>query len=39
MSDFKVIGKPVPRVDTLQKASGQALYTDDLKLPGMLHGY
>src|SRR5512141_2177677 len=38
MSDLSVVGKPVPRVDTLQKASGKAVYTDDLRLPGMLYG-
>jgi CO/xanthine dehydrogenase Mo-binding subunit len=36
--ELSVIGKPVSRVDTLQKASGKALYTGDLKLAGMLYG-
>jgi len=35
--DFKVIGKPRRKVDGLAKATGQAVYTDDIQLPGMLH--
>ena len=38
MSDFSVIGKRVPRVDAWEKATGEARYTDDFSLPGMLHG-
>ncbi|MDP6410472.1 MAG: molybdopterin-dependent oxidoreductase [Planctomycetota bacterium] len=34
---FSVIGKPHRKVDGLAKATGQALYADDLSLPGMLH--
>jgi 4-hydroxybenzoyl-CoA reductase subunit alpha len=34
---FEVIGKPMRKVDGLAKATGQAVYTDDLQLPGMLH--
>jgi 4-hydroxybenzoyl-CoA reductase alpha subunit len=34
----QVVGKPVPLVDARQKVTGEALYTDDLKLPGMLVG-
>lgn len=34
---FKVIGKSVPRVDGLQLVTGRPAFTDDLKLPGMLH--
>lgn len=34
---FQVIGKPLRKVDGLAKATGQALYTDDITLPGMLH--
>jgi len=33
-----MIGKDVPRNDARAKATGTAAYTDDLKLPGMLHG-
>jgi 4-hydroxybenzoyl-CoA reductase alpha subunit len=38
MRNFNVVGKDVPRNDAEAKARGTALYTDDLKLPGMLHG-
>src|SRR5947207_6918785 len=31
------VGQGVPRVDGLQRARGQAPYTADLQLPGMLH--
>jgi CO/xanthine dehydrogenase Mo-binding subunit len=32
-----VVGREVPRVDGAQRARGQAQYTADLQLPGMLH--
>ncbi len=35
--DFHVIGKPNRKVDALDKATGAAIYTDDIALPGMLH--
>src|SRR5687767_10026961 len=35
--DFSVVGKPHRKVDGLSKATGEALYTDDIVLPGMLH--
>ncbi|MFQ5852053.1 MAG: xanthine dehydrogenase family protein molybdopterin-binding subunit [Candidatus Binatia bacterium] len=38
MSDFYAVGKSVPRVDALAKVTGQAAYTADVMLPGMLHG-
>lgn len=38
MKNFDMIGTHVPRNDAEAKARGTALYTDDLKLPGMLHG-
>jgi CO/xanthine dehydrogenase Mo-binding subunit len=31
------VGQNVPRVDGSQKVTGRALYTGDIKLPGMLH--
>jgi CO/xanthine dehydrogenase Mo-binding subunit len=31
------VGQKVPRVDGAQRARGQAPYTSDLRLPGMLH--
>ena len=35
---LEVIGKPLPRVDAVQKVTGRARYTFDVQLPGMLHG-
>jgi xanthine dehydrogenase YagR molybdenum-binding subunit len=32
-----VVGRPAPREDGRQRATGKALYTGDLQLPGMLH--
>lgn len=32
------VGRSLPRVDAPEKATGKALYTADIKLPGMLHG-
>jgi len=33
-----IIGESVPRLDARDKVTGRAIYTDDMKLPGMLHG-
>ena len=33
-----IIGASLPRPDAREKVTGRALYTDDLTLPGMLHG-
>jgi xanthine dehydrogenase molybdenum-binding subunit len=38
MVDTVVVGQRVPRVDALDKVTGRAKYTADLKLPGMLYG-
>jgi 4-hydroxybenzoyl-CoA reductase alpha subunit len=38
MSREPCIGVNAPRVDAWAKATGAAQYTDDLSLPGMLHG-
>ena len=35
--DLRLVGKPLPRIDILEKISGAA-YVQDLELPGMLHG-
>lgn len=35
--EYAYIGKSVPRVDGPAKARGEARYTGDLELPGMLH--
>jgi isoquinoline 1-oxidoreductase subunit beta len=34
--DWKLIGKPVPRLDTADKITGKQIYGIDLRLPGML---
>ena len=33
------IGRDVPRVDAWAKATGEALYAGDLRLPGMTYGH
>jgi xanthine dehydrogenase molybdenum-binding subunit len=33
-----IVGQRAPRVDALDKVTGRAKYTADLKLPGLLHG-
>ncbi len=33
----EVVGRPATRVDGLERARGEAVYTADVKLPGMLH--
>src|SRR5262249_6851534 len=38
MSNFSIIGKPIPMVDASAKTTGSGKYTDDLLLPGMLIG-
>jgi 4-hydroxybenzoyl-CoA reductase alpha subunit len=35
---FSVIGKRLPRIDALSKATGEAIYTTDISLPRMLYG-
>ena len=35
--DFKVVGRAHAKVDGLAKATGAAVYADDIVLPGMLH--
>ena len=34
----QLIGTDVPRIDGLKKVSGQAKYSHDINLPGLLHG-
>jgi len=38
MKRFNIVGTDVPRTDAEAKARGTAIYTDDMKLPGMLYG-
>lgn len=34
---YSVVGKRVPRVDAVDKATGRSIYGSDIYLPGMLH--
>jgi len=35
--DWKIIGKPLKRLDTVDKLTGKQVYSADLRLPGMLN--
>ena len=37
-ADFKLVGKPVPRLDIPDKVTGRFTFMQDFKVPGMLHG-
>ena len=37
-SRFSSVSASLPRVDAIDKVTGRALYTADIKLPGMIHG-
>jgi len=36
--DLSVVGKRLPKIDAPEKATGRALYTDDIDLPNMIYG-
>jgi CO/xanthine dehydrogenase Mo-binding subunit len=36
--DYKLVGKPVPRLDIPDKLTGKFTYMQDFRVPGMLHG-
>jgi CO/xanthine dehydrogenase Mo-binding subunit len=38
VSEFRVVGKPIPRVEIPAKMTGKHVYVHDVRLPGMLHG-
>ncbi|MBI2953887.1 MAG: molybdopterin-dependent oxidoreductase [Chloroflexi bacterium] len=38
MTDFSVVGKRRPRLDTIPRALGEAKFSADLGLPGMVYG-
>ena len=38
MSKYSVVGKRLPRVDALEKVTGEAGFSVDVSLPGMIHG-
>ncbi len=35
--ELSMVGKRLPRVDAIEKAKGEAKFTSDVQLPGMLH--
>jgi xanthine dehydrogenase molybdenum-binding subunit len=35
--EFSVVGKKTPRIDAYERVTGQAQYTGDIQLPGMLY--
>ncbi|MGQ0564870.1 MAG: molybdopterin cofactor-binding domain-containing protein [Gemmobacter sp.] len=35
-SEWKLLGKPLPRTDMVAKSTGTAMFTGDLRLPGMV---
>ena len=37
MKEFRVVGKPLPRLDGVDSVTGRATYTVDIALPGLLH--
>ena len=38
MKTYHVINSHAPRLDTSDKATGRAVFIDDMRLPGMLYG-
>lgn len=36
--NLSVVGKRLPKIDTPDKATGRAIYTDDITLPNMIYG-
>ena len=38
MQELSKIGKRIPKIDAVDKATGRARYIQDMKLPGMLYG-
>ena len=38
MEQYTLIGKPIPRNDAVEKATGESYYLNDLSLPGLLYG-
>ena len=38
MSGLSSVGKRIPKIDAVDKATGRAQYIQDMKLPGMLYG-
>ncbi|RPI77149.1 MAG: 4-hydroxybenzoyl-CoA reductase, partial [Desulfobacteraceae bacterium] len=38
MKEYAIVNSRVPRIDAPAKATGRAVYADDLRMPGMLYG-
>lgn len=38
VKDLSIVGKRLPKIDAPDKATGRAMYTDDLRLPNMIYG-
>lgn len=38
MAELNILGKPLPRLDSLAKVTGEMKYLNDITLPGMLYG-
>src|ERR671926_351144 len=36
-NEFSVVGKKTPRIDAYERVTGQAQYTGDIQVPGMLY--
>jgi len=36
--DYRIVGRPVPRVDIPAKLAGDLVFVHDMRVPGMLHG-
>jgi CO/xanthine dehydrogenase Mo-binding subunit len=34
---FRAVGRPIPRIDGVEKVTGRARYVSDLIVPGMAH--
>jgi nicotinate dehydrogenase subunit B len=37
VQEFKIIGKPLNRIDAVEKVTGKAKYTGDMRIPGMVY--
>ncbi len=35
--EYRIVGKPITRIDGVGKVTGKTVYADDMKLPRMLH--
>ncbi len=38
MEEYEIIGKPLPRIDGIEKVTGKAKFTVDMSMPEMLYG-